>query len=393
MRAALVCLLLVGCGSPGGLRPTVVERRTVYTTTDSGNGAWPLWDSGSSGIARIGEDLFIAQWTAIDGLSPLGNARFTLTNNGEVVSSGQPEREPCPLGVIAGEPAVFTAPAATEGEYSPCVPQLLVGDKTVSWPGDFDQHTYRGMACDGDHTLLLASRSDGSSAWAIATSEGIESQGTIPYPMRSCYPVALLRNRETDILAVSDVLETRPWVQRLDGHDYTFRHLYHCHNFVPEEVDDAEATSGRITPLDELAMPDGSVLALWSHRSVQTKALRDALYPGTPLTTTIRLAKFNPGTEWVKDLTTGGERSPEPLWARLVMVSGQPAMIWTDDSGAMRFGFVIDGVLSSSRVVSGVKGVTNFQMPAERLGNAGGLEMLAVGDNDFAVEYLRLVVQ
>src|SRR5262245_53859865 len=58
--------------------PTVELEENVYAYTDANNGAGPMWCSGSTCIARVGDRVFASGLETVPDAKPLNNCRWVL---------------------------------------------------------------------------------------------------------------------------------------------------------------------------------------------------------------------------------------------------------------------------------------------------------------------------
>src|SRR5260370_35531876 len=104
MKPILVLLFLrrVADGAPA-LKPVVEAEESVYTYQSANNGAGPLWCSGSTCLARVGDELFASGLETLPDEKPLNNCRWTLfRRQSSSCHLQQPDpvgrtRKPCPL--------------------------------------------------------------------------------------------------------------------------------------------------------------------------------------------------------------------------------------------------------------------------------------------------------
>src|SRR2546427_5550916 len=103
---AAQCAAAPPTGSPS-LQPAVEIEEDVYTYESANNGAGPLWCSGSTCLARVGDHVFASGLETLKDAKPLNNCRWTLferaTNGWQLVQADQKDRtrEPCPLAAFS----------------------------------------------------------------------------------------------------------------------------------------------------------------------------------------------------------------------------------------------------------------------------------------------------
>src|SRR2546427_9039641 len=148
----------------------------VYGYESANNGAGPLWCSGSTCLARIGDEVFASGIEMLKNAKPLNNCRWMLFQrgkNGWQLQQTDPAgrtREPCPLaGFPDGRLFLSANPtlAATEVYSGPARPEILqfsaqdtkAGPERLLpiWDGEpkFTEHSYRSFAADGPARELV----------------------------------------------------------------------------------------------------------------------------------------------------------------------------------------------------------------------------------------------
>src|SRR5215831_7020800 len=92
-----------GGSSKPALHPEVEAEEVVYTYESPNNGSGPLWCSGSTCLARIGDEVFASGLETLKDVKPLNNCRWTLFKRGangwqlEQADETGRTREPSPL--------------------------------------------------------------------------------------------------------------------------------------------------------------------------------------------------------------------------------------------------------------------------------------------------------
>lgn len=323
---------LSGTESPiagAGVAPqiTVEAEETVYRCQPADNGAGPMWSRGSTCLARMGDRVLASGLETLPGVNPLNNCRWLLFVRdaaGWRQVQADPvgrTREPCPLAVFPGgplflsvNPTLATDPKAVAG---PARPEILQFDpdrprdpfRTIlpQWDGEpaFTEHSYRTFVADGPRRELILFQNVGytHAEWSFLDAQGNWSaQGKLvwpfgadyekPQPIRVCYPVAALKDRQVHFCGVSDIVEPnsawRAYKKQLTGRDwdYDFRRLFYVRSrdittgkFEPwVEIASRERTAGWITPLDLWLDPQGDVHILWTERAIDTR-LREKFFP------------------------------------------------------------------------------------------------------------------
>jgi len=342
-------LLLFGMCSPQSalaaetaLEAAVEAEEEVYRYEDPGNGAGPFWCFGSTCIVRSGENVWVSGLEKIPDAKPLNNTRWLLyarTPGGwrllQKDATGR-TREPCPLGVLAGDTLLMSVNPTLTGPdaYSgPAQPQILKFDarrperpsETLLpvWDGQpaFTEHSYRSFAVDGPGRELILFQNIGytHAEWAFCDRGGRWSgRGRLtwpwgadyakPGPIRVCYPSVQLRDRAVYFCGVSDIVEPneawRAYKEQLTGQkwDYDFRRLFFTWTrditsgeFKPwVEVASREKTCGWISPCDLWADTGGTVHILWTERALDTR-LREKFFPGEKQSEALNYARIREG--------------------------------------------------------------------------------------------------
>lgn len=360
---------LWGCAVHPPLSPSAQIEEGIYTFEPSNNGSGPMWCSGSTCMARIGNDVFASGVETLKGVEPLNNCRWLLFKRGsqgwELQQADEKDRtrEPCPLaGFPDGRLFLSVNPnRAPAGQRNgPAEPQILefsASDprgphKTILplWEGTpvFTEHSYRSFCADGPKGELLLLNAFGHEAqyWSYRDRRGqwakngrlvfpMGNDYETPEPIRLCYPVVALRNRAAHVLAISDIIEpVKAWREyKLEIHkgakwDYDFRRLFYTWTpdiaktpFAPwGEVASREKTAGHVYPLDLWLDREGAAHILWKEMSVWDRRMRDKFFPGTPITTSLQYGVVRKGQLVLcTTLALGGEgQSPLiPGYARL----------------------------------------------------------------------------
>ncbi len=349
----------------------VKAEEDVYTFVNPNNGSGPLWDYGSTNIARCGNDVYVSQQETGEGVPPLSNTRWRLlkrtTDGWKMVAEQEKfiQREPCPMGVMGG--VLFmsinpsTQPPGTK--YGNCVPQILrfsfAGDKveqsafTPVWNKEhnYTDHSYRGFAVDpqAGHMLLLnidAKTSEQNACLMTADGETLGG-ASVRFPIRACYPQVALRGNAVHVLAIGDIVEpveewkTYKLEQTKATWDYVFRILYYTSTpdvaktgfAAPLEIANVDKTAGAISNQDLWLSPDGDAYVMYTEREVASALLRDKFFPGKSLVTSLHLAVVKDGA----------------VTSRRVLYEGTEAA----QCGHARFHVAADGTLYAVLCVSG----------------------------------------
>ncbi len=191
-------------------------------------------------------------------------------------------------------------------------PEIIKPAWDQRWP--FTDHSYRGIASDFDRDefLLLNVEGylwrpgyEGRFHWWFADGaagspggKGADSAGRIDFPVRCCYPIVTLRERQSYVVAISDIDEPNAtWMdykREITGQqwDFDFRNLYAVYNpdvtrkpySEPFLVDSVEETSGHIRHLDAALDGEGNLHVLYIRRNVWKTFMRDRFFPYLQLT-------------------------------------------------------------------------------------------------------------
>jgi hypothetical protein len=301
------------------LQPVVEAEEDVYTYESPNNGSGPLWCSGSTCLARIGDEVFASGLETLKDVKPLNNCRWTLFKRGangwqlaQADEYGR-TREPSPLAgfpdgrlFLSVNPTLSTAqsgggPARPEIlEFSAKAPNAAFGRLLPGWEGNpaFSEHSYRSFIADGPrHELLLFQNIGYTHAeWAFRDRAGKwAAHGKLrwpygaeypkPEPIRVCYPDVALRHRAVHFCGVSDVVEPYPewraFKKQLTGNewDYDFRRLFYT--WTPDitrkpfsewvEVASRDKTCGWISPGDLWVGPNGDAHIVWTERALDER--------------------------------------------------------------------------------------------------------------------------
>ena len=316
--------------------PGVEVEELVYTFEPANNGAGPLWCFGSTCLVRVGEDVFVSGLETLKDVQPLHNVRWLLFKRGDrrwelqCADGKGRQREPCPLAgswdgrlYLSSNPTL-TAPGTRNG---PAQPQILEfaasnprgphGISLPRWEGEpaFTEHSYRAFAADGPRGELLLLNVLGHQAqyWSFRDRDGTWAKcGKLTFPMghdyeepepiRLCYPVVALRNREAHVMAISDIIEpVKAWreykliLNKGRRWDYDFRRLFYT--WTPDiarvpfspwvEIASREETAGHITQLDLWLDSDGRAHLLWLDRTVKDRRMREKFFPNVRMTTSL----------------------------------------------------------------------------------------------------------
>ncbi|MDB6036453.1 MAG: hypothetical protein JWM99_294, partial [Verrucomicrobiales bacterium] len=327
------------------LAPVVEVEEEVYSYTNANNGAGPMWCSGSTCLARVGERVFASGLETITDAKPLNNCRWVLFMRGDgkggwsrvAVDEVGRTREPAPLAAfpdgrvfLSVNPTLGSGPEPNGGPARPDVLQFSAADPTTPpaaltplWNGatSFAEHSYRSFAADGEAGELILFQNVGytHSEWTFRDATGKWSaQGKLkwpwgaeydkPEPIRVCYPNVALHGRGVHFFGVSDVQEPykkwREFKHQLTGQewDYDFRRLFYT--WTPDvtrepfaewiEISSRDKTAGWISPGDLWLAPNGDAHLLWMERAIDER-LREKFFPDAKQTNSLKYAVVHEG--------------------------------------------------------------------------------------------------
>ena len=324
------------------LEPIVEIEEEVYRYEPANNGAGPLWCSGSTCLARIGEDVFASGLETLKEGKPLNNCRWLLfkrESTGWQLQQADPRdrtREPSPLAAFPdGRLFLSVNPTltGTQAYGGPARPEILqfsaknpkaAADAILPvWEGTpgFTEHSYRSFAADGPNRelILFQNVGDSHSEWTFRDRSGKWSaQGKLQWPdgkeypkaepVRVCYPDVALKNRAVYFCGVSDIIEPYPewrvFKQKLTGQnwDYDFRRLFytwtpditHTHLSPWIEIASRDKTCGWISPGDLSVAPDGTVWLVWPERASDERQ-RAKVFPEARQSHSLNYAEIRDG--------------------------------------------------------------------------------------------------
>ncbi|MBN1126779.1 MAG: hypothetical protein JXA82_17370 [Sedimentisphaerales bacterium] len=332
--ASILAVFLIGCITQS--KPVVEVEEIITSFAPANNGAGPLWCYGAPLIARCGEDVFVSIIETGAGVPGLCNTRWQLwhrtnTESWSIVrSEGRyRQREPCPIGVFSDQAVFLSVNPSTEPtgtKYGPCKPEILEFDATKlsldpvihepAWLGTphFTDHSYRGFATDGINKELLMVNIDAQTGEQyISFRDALDNwhaKGKISFPIRSCYPQVVLRDRSAHVLAIGDIVEPNEEWRKLKFEklgrkwDYVFRRLFYSttpdirnQSFIePIEIDSVEDTAGHITNLDLHVDAEGLTHILYLKQPYQYAFLRDKYFPDKQMAVNLEYVLIRSGT-------------------------------------------------------------------------------------------------
>jgi hypothetical protein len=329
--SAVAVLSLPAFGVPA---VTVAAEEEIYDFVNPDNGSGPLWSFGCSPIARVGEAVYVSQMETGKDVPPLSNTRWRLLRRDAggwrmlAEADAFRQREPCVLAQgPAGELFLYVndstqPPGAMYGNCQPHLLRFLVKGDTVEqqpvmpvWRGEpyYTDHSYRGYAADPAHGQLLMLNIDAKTgvehACLLSTAGETLANGSITFPIRSCYPQVSLRDGAVSVMAIGDIVEpVEEWrkykhEQTQRDWDYVFRILYLAETpdlrgqdfGNPLEIANVDATGGHISNKDLWVSPEGEAYLMYTEREVASALLRDKFFPGKSILDTLKVAVVKGG--------------------------------------------------------------------------------------------------
>ena len=327
----------------------VVEIEDVVTRYVSpNNGAGPLWCYGAPLLVRQGGRVYVSAMETGEDVPPLCNTRWQVFRRDAAGwrlyrSEAQfCEREPCPLVGFADNrlflsinPLAEPLPKTNRGACTPYVLQFAASesqgeaiDLQPRWSEAhrFTEHSYRGIAADGNNGELLVLNIDsptGDQFWSYCDAAGNWTKhGRIHFPIRSCYPQVALKDKSAHVLAIGDIVEPvetwRRYKHEKTGRDwdYVFRRLFYVWTpditrvdfSSPIELENLDPTGGYIRNLDLWIGSDGAAHILYLRNPVQSALLRDKFFADIPVTTSLEYCVLTAGEiTYQSTLVEGGE--------------------------------------------------------------------------------------
>jgi hypothetical protein len=338
-RICIAVSLLMGIqnalAADGTIEPKVEVEEVVTRYLPADNGAGPLWCYGSTVIGRVGEEVYLSVIETGKDVPLLCNTRWQLwqrPDKGPWKLVRQEEdyrqREPCPIGLDPAGKVFLSVNPSTQPpgtKYGPCRPLVLEFDakdpagafatQEPAWaPGTkFTDHSYRGFSADGKNGELLLMNIHSESGDQFVSYRNRQGQwqakGSIHFPIRSCYPQVLLKDKAAFVLAIGDIVEPNEEWKKLkfektkNSWDYVFRRLFFT--WTPDiektgfceliEIDTVEKTAGHITNLDLAVDASGAVQVLYLRQPHQYDFLRDKFFPGETMTVTLEVLTIREG--------------------------------------------------------------------------------------------------
>lgn len=317
------------------VEPIVEVEEVVTRYLGANNGAGPMWCYGSTVIGRISEEVFLSVIETGKDVPPLCNTRWQLWQRPDkgpwkIIQHEQEcrQREPCPISVFPDGRVFLSVNPSTQPpgtKYGPCKPLVLTFDaanpagafaaEEPAWAAGtkFTDHSYRGFAADGKNgeLLLLNIHSETGDQFVSFRNkqDQWQAKGSIRFPIRSCYPQVLLKDKAAFVMAIGDIVEPNEEWKKLKFEktksqwDYVFRRLFFTWtpdiekvSFAePTEIDTVEKTAGHITNLDLAVDETGAVQVLYLRQPHQYDFIRDKYFPGERMTVTLEMLTIRDG--------------------------------------------------------------------------------------------------
>lgn len=353
LARAMVATWVMTAALPGAaadrLQVTVAVDEVATTHGDFGHAMYALWNHGSTSIVRLGDTVVASGIARLPDREPLNNVVCLLgTRKGggawqwAPMDVSGPTREPCPLGLIAGEDkVVVTTSRVTDFDtrfYAAVEPAVVTyrldegraeRDATVEpWSprddvGLFWDHSRRSVAVDPDAArvfmMVNAGPSHSHAEWMVHDfDKGSTVKGKVEWPKLKlpkgqaavlAYAQSALRGQGGHLFAVLDVPEpVKAWntfKTRGDpkAWDYVFRRLYY--SWTPRisaepfgdwvEVANVEGTAGEIRAGDLSVEADGTVHLVWTEYQTWPPALKDTFFPDLEQVYRLQYAKISKG--------------------------------------------------------------------------------------------------
>ena len=195
----------------------------------------------------------------------------------------------------------------------------LIGIREIPWDKPdhpFKSHSYRSSCVDTENGNVFFTNihyPEEKHVYSL-TDNGLRPIrcGTLEFPCRACYHNIAMKNGETYLFAMQDIIEpNEEWYrynrQRYDeknmGFDYVFRTVYlnYSPDIAKEEfrpsvtVCSMADTCGLIDNLDCCYTADGDMVFLAHERNIAADYMRDRFFPGVPMYSELCLYRLRGG--------------------------------------------------------------------------------------------------
>lgn len=313
----------------------------ICATMPFDNGAGPDWSYGNSPILRLGDRVFVTNSRVLPRRAAHNRTSLELYEKRDggawrlvYYDEGVYQREPCPILYLGdnriGVTANPTARVYAEDEpnmYVDCVPLLYVFDVSgevkkvdsvrLTWDDPeyhFMDHSYRSFAVDGANGNIFFTNqyvnTGGAHCYAL-TDPAFRTirADKLEYPVRSCYHNIAVKDGETYVFAIRDIVEPvdewREYKFQKTGRqwDYDFRVVYL--NYSPDlcregfgatqVVSERDATCGWLKNLDCCYDKNGDMWMLISAQNVHHPFMRERFFPEAELVCELELYRFSRG--------------------------------------------------------------------------------------------------
>ncbi|MBI5091394.1 MAG: hypothetical protein HZB26_03010 [Candidatus Hydrogenedentes bacterium] len=320
--------------APAPPKVEVQAEEDVYTFVPPNNGSGPLWSYGCTPITRLGDTVVVSQQETGKDVPLLTNTRWRLLRRESgawklwAEAEGYRQREPAVVATLSKDALYLyvndsqTPPGTKYGECKPYLLRFTLADKDTKgtplypkWDGPttFTDHSYRGYSADAAAKQLVMFNIDAKTSvqhWSLLNETGETlGNGTLTYPIRSCYSQVQLTKGACHVLAISDIVEpVEEWKkykfdQTKATWDYVFRILYYTSTpdlrskpfAAPIEVANVDKTAGHISNQDLWVAPDGTAYILYTETETASALMRDKFFPGKSLVPSMKLAVVKDG--------------------------------------------------------------------------------------------------
>ncbi len=206
----------------------------------------------------------------------------------------------------------------------PCTPTACIFDisgdtkllnvQTLPWDKPdhpFKSHNYRSSCVDESNGNLFFTNihyPEEKHVWSLTDTklQPLRSGG-LEFPYRACYHNIAMKNSETYLFALQDIIEpNEEWLEynrRTSGFDYVFRTVYlrYSPDIMQEDlrpsvvIADMTDTCGVIDNLDCRFAPDGDMIFMAHERNIRSGYMRDRFFPGVPMYSELCLYRLSGG--------------------------------------------------------------------------------------------------
>ena len=207
---------------------------------------------------------------------------------------------------------------------APCTPVVCVFDisggvnlievREIPWDKPdypFKSHAYRSSCVDtvnGDLFFTNIHYPEEKHVYSLTdTNLRPIHAGALEFPERGCYHNIAMKNGETYLFAMQDIIEpNEEWLEynrRMSGFDYVFRTVYlnYSPDITREELRPSVVvcskadTCGTVDNLDCRYDAGGDMLFMAHERNISVDYMRDRFFPGVPMVSELCLYRFSGG--------------------------------------------------------------------------------------------------